>query len=169
MIWLLVFCWSLVCQPFQLWLLHVRLKKFVFFRTKSQDWIWIWIILIIVPILGKGPFTMTSAEIWQKLSPPPSSPRKYVLKLILKVPDLSHLGPIWPKLDAKFDIPDLFIGLEQSTELYLYTASLSKHLDGWRGGCVGVVCLSFILIIIENYNNKCRIHSAVDRSTKILY
>ena len=22
----------------------------------------------------------------------------------LKVPDLSHLGPIWPNLDAKFDL-----------------------------------------------------------------
>ena len=30
-----------------------------------------------------------------------------LLKLILKVPDLSHLGPIWPNLDAKFDIPGL--------------------------------------------------------------
>ena len=25
----------------------------------------------------------------------------------LKVPDLSHLGPIWPNLDGKFDIPGL--------------------------------------------------------------
>ena len=27
-----------------------------------------------------------------------------VLKLILNVPDLSYLGPLWPNLDAEFDI-----------------------------------------------------------------
>ena len=31
--------------------------------------------------------------------------RQNVLKLILKGPHLSHLGPIGPNLDAKLDIP----------------------------------------------------------------
>ena len=48
------------------------------------------------------------------------SPNQSVLKLILKVPDLSHLWQIRLNLDAKFDIPGtVLMGLTHRVFIYL--------------------------------------------------
>ena len=49
----------------------------------------------------------------------------------LKVPDLSHLGPIWPNLDAKFDIPDNEVASCSSVFDWL------NLLTNWANRCSG--------------------------------
>ena len=72
----------------------------------------------------------------------PGKASQNVLKLILKIPDLFHLGPIWSYLDAKFDIP--WRRIENNTCVthqltYNLQTSLVYRADWWYIGDISVV------------------------------